>query len=185
MRVILSCMDYRLTEEIMKRMDQNTIVLRNAGANVNEFKDILKSLNPDEVVYLPHTDCAAMKLVFSSVKQGEQVSPKIESSLVSQFRGRNFNDLKELEELNHRLGLEIIKQVVPKAKVTSELIDVSKIKWPERKAEVYVLKSTTKYANDAIGRYVIQSMNRQSIEADLEIANKLNLKVVKDELSNA
>ncbi|MCI2414041.1 MAG: carbonic anhydrase [Candidatus Aramenus sp.] len=185
MRVILSCMDYRLTEEIMKRMDQNTIVLRNAGANVNEFKDILKSLNPDEVVYLPHTDCAAMKLVLSSVKQGEEVTPKIESSLVSQFRGRQFNDLKELEELNHKLGLEAVKQVVPKAKVISELIDVNKLKWPERKPVVYLLKSTSKYTNDMIGGYVIQSMNKTSVEADLEIASKLNLKVVKDEFSNA
>jgi carbonic anhydrase len=183
-RVIVSCMDYRLSEEILKRAGNDALILRNAGANVNGLKEALRSLGDqvDEVIYLPHTDCAALKLVYSAIKEGKQVDPEIEEKLVRQFRDKNFQSLQDLEKINAELGESTLKAVFPKAKVTTQLIDVTKIKIPERKPKYYLLKPQSRYSGDVIGAYVIQAPDRSHVTADIKIAESLNLKLEKSEI---
>jgi carbonic anhydrase len=175
-------MDYRLTEEVIKRaQEENSLIIRNAGANVFEIRDTLKKLNPEKIIYLPHTDCAAMKLTYSVLKNGEKVTPLVSKNLISVFKDRNFNSTKELEEINAKVNEEMIREILPNAKIIKELVDVSKIKWPERKAKVYVLKADKKYDNNIIGYYIIQAITKEDILADLEIADKLGLKIEKSD----
>lgn len=181
-RLIISCMDYRLSQEIMNRVQsKDDIVIRNAGANVYELKDKLKGIKVDEVVFLPHTDCAALKLVYSVIKEGKEVDKEIEEKLVSQFRGKNFTSLQELERLNAKVGEEILKEIFPK--VVTELIDVSKIRPPQRKPKYYLLKPHTRYDDEIIGAYVIQAFSKEDVTADIKIAEGLGLKLERSELT--
>ncbi|MCQ4385038.1 MAG: hypothetical protein NO115_03550 [Sulfolobales archaeon] len=70
----------------------------------------------------------------------------------------------------------------PKAKVTTQLIDVTKIKIPERKPKYYLLKPQSRYSGDVIGAYVIQAPDRSHVTADIKIAESLNLKLEKSEI---
>lgn len=161
-------MDYRLSQEVMNRVkSENDIVIRNVGANK------LKGINVDEVIFLPHTDCAAMKLVNSAIKDGKDVDKEIEEKLVSQFRGKVFSSLQELEKL---------KEIFPNAKITTELIDVNKIKIPQKKTKYYLLKPQTRYNEEIIGSYVIQAFSKEDVTADIKIAESLGLKLEKSEL---
>ena len=183
MRLIISCMDYRLSEEVMKRVkEEGDLIIRNAGANIYELKDTLKNLNVDEVIFLPHTDCAAMKLVNSTIKDGKEVDKEIEEKLVSQFRDKNFNSLQELEKLNAEIGEKILKEIFPNARIITELIDVNKIKIPQKKTRYYLLKPQTRYDGEIIGSYVIQSFSKGDVTADIKIAESLGLKLEKSEL---
>ncbi|BBG23727.1 carbonic anhydrase [Sulfuracidifex tepidarius] len=178
MKVVLSCMDYRLTEEVMKKMGEGVMVIRNAGANVNAVKETLRKLSPEEVIFMPHTDCAAMKLVKGVLTGEKTVDKEVEEKLVSQFKGKDVNDL---DKVNAMLGEKLLKEILPNAKVTTELIDVGKIKWPERKAVYYLLKSSSKYENDMIGGYMLQAPSKEDLNADVKIADSLGLKLQKSE----
>ncbi len=178
MKVVLSCMDYRLTEEVMKEIGDNVLVIRNAGANVNAVKETLKKLNPEEVIFMPHTDCAAMKLV-KRVLSGEKVDSEVEDKLVSQFKGK---DAEDLDRVNAELGEKLLKEVLPNAKVITNLVDVGRIKWPERKAVYYILKSSSSYDEDMLGGYILQAPSRDDLSADVKIAESLGLKLQKSEL---
>ncbi|AEE94539.1 carbonic anhydrase [Acidianus hospitalis] len=182
-RLIISCMDYRLSQEVMNRVkDENDIIIRNAGANIYELKDRLKGINADEVVFLPHTDCAAMKLVNSAIKDGKDVDKEIDEKLVAQFRGKEFSSLQELEKLNAEIGEKMLKEIFPNAKITTELIDVNKIKIPQKKTRYYLLKPQTRYNDEIIGSYVIQAFDKEDVTADIKIAESLGLKLEKSEL---
>ena len=178
MKVVLSCMDYRLTEEIMKKMGEGVLVIRNAGANVNAVKEALKMLKPEEVIFMPHTDCAAMKLVKSVITGEKNVDIEVEEKLVSQFKGK---DVKDLDRINAQVGEKLIKEVLPNAKVTTELVDVSKIKWPERKTVYFLLKSQSEYEKDMVGGYILQAPSKEDLSADVKIAESLGLKLQKSE----
>ncbi|BDC17268.1 carbonic anhydrase [Acidianus sp. HS-5] len=177
-------MDYRLSEEVMKSVkEEGDLIIRNAGANVYELKDTLKELKLDEVVFLPHTDCAAMKLVNSTIKDGKEVDEEIEEKLVSQFRNINFSSLQELEKSNAEIGEKILKEIFPNAKITTELIDVNKIRIPQKKTKYYLLKPQTRYNDNIIGSYVIQSFKKEDVTADIKIAESLGLKLEKSEFN--
>lgn len=184
MRLIISCMDYRLSEEVMKRIkeDGKTLIIRNAGANLYSIKDVISGLNVDEVVFLPHTDCAAMKLVYSTIKEGKEVDKEVEEKLVSQFRNFTFSSLQELEKLNAVTGEKTLKEILPSAKITTELIDVNKIRIPQKKTRYYLLKPCTLYNEEIIGSYVIQAFSKDNVSADIKIAESLGLKLEKSEL---
>ena len=172
-------MDYRLTEEILKRADKDTLIFRNAGANVKEFIERLKEIKPDEVIYLPHTDCAAMKLVFNVIKKGEKVSDIVKEKLVSTFYDQKFETLEELEVLNAKLNEEMLKKEVTQ-NVKTELIDVKKIQWPQKKAEVYFYPVTSR-PTDKIGAYILQSVSIEDVKADIDVArNNLGFKDIYD-----
>ena len=176
-RVLISCMDYRLTEEIQKEADSNTLIFRNAGANVKEFIERLKEIKPDEIIYLPHTDCAAMKLVFNVIKKGDKVSNEVEEKLVSQFTNKKFDSLEELERLNASLNEEILKQITPNVK--TRLIDVSQLKWPNKITKVYFYKPNQRAKE--IGAYILQSTLIEDVHADIIIAREnLGFKEVYD-----
>jgi len=176
-KVLISCMDYRLTEEIQKEADSNTLIFRNAGANVKEFIERLKEIKPDEIVYLPHTDCAAMKLVFNVVKKGDKVSNEVKENLVSQFTGKKFDSLEELERLNASLNEEMLKQITPNVK--TRLVDVNQLKWPNKMAKVYFYQPDQRAKE--IGAYILQSTSIKDVHADILIATQnLGFKEVYD-----
>ncbi|AWR97480.1 carbonic anhydrase [Acidianus sulfidivorans JP7] len=182
-KLIISCMDYRLSEEILKRADNNTLIIRNAGANVFELKDKLRNMKDiGEVIFLPHTDCAAMKLVNSILKEGKNVDNEITEKLVKPFENASFNNLQELEKLNLELQYNILKDIFPNAKIEAELIDINKLNIPKRNPIYYLLKPESRYSKEMIGSYIIQSFDKESVSADLKIADILNLKMAKSEL---
>ncbi|WP_338598149.1 carbonic anhydrase [Sulfolobus tengchongensis] len=133
MRLIISCMDRRLNSYIRKNYP-NAVVIRNAGANVNSLINTLEKYknNVDEVVLLPHTDCGAMKVVFSSLKEGKKLTSIVEESLVNQFSSKRFDSLSDLERLNLEIQSERLIRIFGN-KVKAELIDVNKIDVPPTK----------------------------------------------------
>jgi carbonic anhydrase len=171
-------MDYRLTEEIQKRADNSTLIFRNAGANVKEFIYRLREIKPDEIIYLPHTDCAAMRLVFNVIKHGDTVNEEVENKLVEQFRKAKFETLEELERrINISVNEEMLKRITNRIK--TELIDVSKLKWPNRIAKVYFYLPSARVKE--VGAYILQSFSIVDVSADIYIAKeKLGLKEVYD-----
>ncbi|BFH73754.1 hypothetical protein SJAV_16980 [Sulfurisphaera javensis] len=176
-KVIISCMDYRLTEEIHKRANEDTLIFRNAGANVKEFLERLKEIKPDEIIYLPHTDCAAMKLVYNVIKQCDKVNQEVDEKLISQFKDKKFESLEELERLNAKINEEMLKQITPNIK--TELIDVKKIQWPNKIAKVYFYPPNARPKE--IGAYILQSNSINDVNADIYIAKeKLGFKEVYD-----
>lgn len=182
-KLIISCMDYRLSEEILKKIDQNTIILRNAGANVYELREVLTTYTGvEEVIYLPHTDCAAIKLVNAVLKEGKKADNVIMEKLVKPFEGTTFSSIQELEKINAELQAKYLKEIFPKSKIITELIDVTKIKIPERKPVYCLLKSETKYNKEMIGAYIIQAPKKELVIADIKIAEQLSLKQAKSEL---
>lgn len=100
-------MDYRLSEEVLKRADQNTVIIRNAGANVYELKEALSAYKDiGEVIYMPHNDCAAMKLVYSVIKEGKKIDREIMQKLISPFKNTNFTLYKIWKGLMQKFNQE-------------------------------------------------------------------------------
>ena len=180
MRVVISCMDYRLTEEVMREVKEGTLVFRNAGANVAGLEGELRLLRDvDEVIYMPHSDCAAMKLVLAVLQGRDRLEKREYDHLVKQFEGRNYGSLEELERENALQGLRRLMEIFPNARITLRFIDVSRIRWPERKAKVCITTPDRKLPNDVVGMYVLSAMSRETIEPDLKIAQeKLNLREI-------
>lgn len=182
MRLVISCMDYRLSEEIAKRAREGDLILRTAGANVNGLRRYLSGLDVEEVLYLPHTDCAALKLVYSAIKEGRPVDPAVEEALVSLYRGREFSTMEELERIHVELQTSILKSLFPRAKVSVEIIDVSKVKPLQRKPVYHLLKPSSRYDQEALGAYIIQAPKREDVEADIKIAESLGLRPGRSEI---
>lgn len=75
-----------------------------------------------------------------------------------------------------------MKEILPNAKIKTELIDVAKIKIPERKLVYYLLKPESRYDKNVIGAYVIQGPKKEMFTADLKIAEQLDLRQASSEL---
>ena len=171
-------MDYRLTEEVMKEVKEGTLVFRNAGANVAGLEKELRELKDvDEVIYMPHNDCAAMKLTLA-VLQGKDTLDKREyDHLIKQFEGKKFDSLADLERENAIQGVRKLMEIFPNARITLRFVDVNKIKWPEKKAKVCITTPDKKPTSDVVGMYVLSANRKETVEPDLKIAQeKLNLK---------
>ncbi|ACB39316.1 carbonic anhydrase [Pyrobaculum neutrophilum] len=175
MRLVITCMDYRLSEEVLRRVGPGDLVVRTAGANVRGVARSLAGLPVQEVLYLPHTDCAALKLVYSALSQGQPADPLVEEALVSQYRGRRPADLEELERLHVETQVAILRTLFPHARITVETIDVSKIRWPPRKPVYHLLKPQSRYTQDMIGAYIIQAFRREDVQPDIKVAQTLGL----------
>ncbi|ACP47329.1 carbonic anhydrase [Sulfolobus islandicus Y.N.15.51] len=130
MKLVVSCMDRRLNSYLKKKYP-DAIVIRNAGANVNSLLITFEKYKDrvDDVILLPHTDCGAMKVVYSSLKEGKKITSLVEEKLVSQFSSKKFSSLSELERLNMEIQKENLKRIFGD-KVRTELIDVNKIEIP-------------------------------------------------------
>ena len=178
MRIIISCMDYRLTEEVMKEVKDGTLVFRNAGANVAGLEKELRELKDvEEVIYMPHNDCAAMKLTLAVLQGKDTLDRREYEHLVKQFEGKRFDNLAELEKENALQGVKKLMEIFPNARITLRFIDVNKIKWPEKKAKVCITTPDKKLSNEVVGMYVLSAMKKETVEPDLKIAQeKLNLK---------
>ncbi|WP_052349428.1 carbonic anhydrase [Candidatus Acidianus copahuensis] len=182
-KLVISCMDYRLTQTIRERSEkEDAYVFRNAGANVNGLRKALSQIDAEEVIFMPHNDCAAMKLVYRVIKEGIKVEDEIMKSLIDQFNSIKFSTTNELEKENVKIQAKILSEIFPKSKITIEFIDVNSLKWPERKPEVQLLRYNTKYEEEINGTYIIQSNSKESVIPDIQIANLLGLKIIKDEL---
>ncbi|MEM3939702.1 MAG: carbonic anhydrase [Saccharolobus sp.] len=130
MRLVISCMDRRLNNYLKKNYE-HSIIIRNAGANINSLQKTLEKYKDiaDEVVVLPHTDCGAMKVVYSSLVEGKKLTELVENKLSSQFVGKQFSSLSDLERLNLSIQKENAMKIFGN-KVRAELIDINKIDIP-------------------------------------------------------
>ncbi|AHC51549.1 carbonic anhydrase [Sulfolobus acidocaldarius SUSAZ] len=171
MKLVISCMDRRLNRYLAENFN-DSIVIRNAGANVNSLRTTLVTYKNliDEVVLLPHTDCGAMKVVYSNIVEGKKApSTAVEDKLIKQFTKMKFSSLSELERLNLKLQEENLRKIfsVP---VRAELIDVNKISFEQSKEpfSVYVT-SPGKPIDLSSGVYIISS-DESEVWDSLDIA---------------
>lgn len=184
MKLVISCMDRRLNAYLKKNYG-DAIVVRNAGANLKSLQKTLEKYkySATEVIILPHTDCGAMKVVYSSLKEGKKITSLVEENLVSQFTNSEFNSLTELERLNLKIQIENARRIFGD-KVKGELIDINKIEIPPSKEpySVYVTGPSLPLNIDS-NTYVI-SADKSDIWDSLDIAvygMKINKILVSDE----
>ncbi|MGC8648991.1 MAG: hypothetical protein ACP5UN_02110 [Candidatus Micrarchaeia archaeon] len=187
----MSCMDWRLNNIIDEEADDDTIILRNAGANILSLKfsirEILNSNNITEIKLLTHTDCGAMKLVYNAIKNTQQVSKIIKENLVLQFEDKNFQNINELEEINERLQFETLKSISKDITIIPKLIDLSRYNFSNKNDKhdlAFTLPNKINYKNlctkinfDEHETYFIHSINFDEVKHDMEIATTyLNIK---------
>ncbi|WP_231961140.1 MULTISPECIES: carbonic anhydrase [Sulfolobaceae] len=185
MRLVISCMDRRLNH-FLRENYSDSIVVRNAGANMLSLSKTLEKYKNmiDEVIVLPHTDCGAMKVVFSSIKEGKKITSIVEDKLVNQFRDKAFNTLSELERLNLEVQTENAKKIFVNKPIKSEIIDINKIKIPasNQPYSIYVTTPTTPL--DLSSSTYVVSAETNDIWDSLDIAiyvMKINNVIVKDD----
>jgi hypothetical protein len=181
MEIIISCMDRRLHGKLDAFNDGETFFLRNAGANVFGLKETLRQLvnsnNISAIKVMPHTDCGAMKLVSSVIKDGAKVDAEIDKMLVEQFKHMKFSSRDELERANLEIQLKHLKDMFPGINVAGDLIDIKDI---EDKAKghshvLYIAKPSTKPYSEIIeenpfNTYVVQALSREELYPDIKIA---------------
>ncbi len=164
MDLLISCMDYRLSKYLEYKAD---LIIRNAGGLVNDIIEKINLLKPDRILYMPHRDCAAMKLAKRILNNEIAVNNDIYNYLAATFK-----NAENLEEYNYEYGLSMLKKNFNN--VTGELIDTKSIDWPERKPYYKILNSYDKY-NNLNGYYIIQAPDISWIEKDIKIAEILGL----------
>ncbi|MEM0086879.1 MAG: carbonic anhydrase [Candidatus Micrarchaeaceae archaeon] len=178
----ISCMDRRLNEISESHNDGNTVFLRNAGANASALKKTIKEIKGrfdlGRVVIAPHSDCGAMKVIYTSIKEGKETSSEIYKSLVRQFENAKFSSIQELEQINAEVQKKSLEKIVGKD-ASEEFIDLERISIPKEKSEhvlIVLAPSKTKYSSifarlglDPYSTYVIQG-SQSEIGADIEIA---------------
>ncbi|MCL4374075.1 MAG: hypothetical protein M1360_04210 [Candidatus Marsarchaeota archaeon] len=185
----ISCMDRRLNSILDKENNGNTVMLRNAGANASALRDSIKDIisgNIGKIKLMAHSDCGAMKVVHSALKEGVKTSDYVYQNLVKQFDGKPFGTRKELEELNEKLQMEELKAISNGIEVESNFVDLSKYHFEEPNAliAVFTYHSTDKYEDlckraglDTEATYFIQASSIEEVYSDIEIAvTKLSIK---------
>ncbi|MGC8648570.1 MAG: carbonic anhydrase [Candidatus Micrarchaeia archaeon] len=188
-KLVISCMDRRLNKILDKENDGNTIMLRNAGANANGLYGSIKRAIENDVStikLMAHSDCGAMKVVYNSIKEGAEASEEIDSTLISQFEGKQFSTRNELESLNEALQTEELEKISNGVEIEKSFVDLSKYTFNEPKEHVaaFVHPSSEKYEEickkAGLGvddTYFIQAESIEEVYADLEIAiTKLGIK---------
>lgn len=142
-RVVISCMDRRLHEYLDRYHDNNTIFLRNAGANVSamvdQIREIEEKMGIDEAIVMPHTDCAAMKLVKNSYDTGN-VDKEL-GVLLDQFKDVKGGTVEEVETLNLQIQEEKLRNILGSSKAKSQLINMREAYKGDYKGELRALFS--------------------------------------------
>ncbi|MGC8669529.1 MAG: carbonic anhydrase [Candidatus Micrarchaeia archaeon] len=190
--LLISCMDRRLNSIIDKQNNQSTIILRNAGANVeglsNSITSMLNAHNISKIILMPHTDCGAMKVVYGAIKNGIKPSNEIYDRLVKQFVKSSFSNLEELEEINRHMQNESLSKISRGIKIEEQYIDL-KNQNPEENEEhilVFTYPSGKKYEDicKSLGVkisnvYFIHASSIEEVQPDIDIAiNNLHIKKV-------
>ena len=162
--IILACMDRRLNEEVDELNRGDAVVLRNAGANVSmaekELREALGTYpNVSKIILVPHLDCGAMGLVSSTILEKQQADPRVYTDLIAQFNGK-FKTRKDLEEnVNPRLQLDELKDIVSNKSIIIEVkrLDPASMKLPpdDHPHSLVVVKPSQSHY-----RYLFYDINR-------------------------
>jgi len=121
--LIVTCMDRRLVEKIKGFDNDDTIIVSNAGANVQGMKITFYALASDntfdEVRVITHEDCRALQIVSDHYFKNKRTSSNIYTHIVRQFEGRVSNESEILKEYNN-IQREKIYSIFPRATVVTE-----------------------------------------------------------------
>jgi len=131
-RIVLACMDCRMNGILEEDYgDDDTVIVRNAGANVAGLKgtlrELVKSNGVEEIRIIPHTDCGAMKAVVLRLKDNDsRIDDSTFDTLVGQFELlykegeiENNEDVEEFSpEIQRKSAAGMCKRV------TSELVEL-------------------------------------------------------------
>ncbi|MDG7034961.1 MAG: hypothetical protein JRM78_01925 [Nitrososphaerota archaeon] len=192
MSLIISCMDYRIQDAIDSVINDNEkfVIMRNGGANVkgltNSIVRIIKQGNVKRIKLMPHSDCAAMKIVYSTLRENKGCDAVIYENLVEQFNGENFNSLKELEIVNKARQYDSTKNLLEEndigkgIQIESSFVNTETLRYHQKNGSfVLSFPISAKYHSlfnriDKIrGSYFLHSLDIEDLAADLVIANKL------------
>lgn len=131
--LVICCMDRRLND-FLENNYSNSLVLRNAGANVAPLipmiKQAVRDKGIDTITLMTHDDCGAMGKTFEVIKKGAEAPEELNDELINQFRSLNFETRSQLEEKNTELQLERLKKEFPNIKIQAKPIKMSEIKVP-------------------------------------------------------
>ncbi len=187
MEILISCMDRRLNAYLDSLNSGNTILLRNAGANVSGLSYTLSELLRDEniksIKVVTHTDCGAMKTVSKVLKGELKLSEIATNTLVKKFTDAGTKDPRELENINTQIQKSELEKISKERgiKGSVELLDISKIDMPKEQGEhkmALMNPSSLKYGQilnkeEMFNTYVIQSKSLEEKMVDIEIATKV------------
>ena len=110
-----------------------------------------------------------MKVVYSSLVEGKKLTELVENKLSSQFVGKQFSSLSDLERLNLSIQKENAMKIFGN-KVRAELIDINKIDiLPTNQPYMVYLTNPSKPIELESNIYVI-SANEDDIWDSLDIA---------------
>jgi hypothetical protein len=116
--------------------DKDTVIIRNAGANVEGLRgtlqDAVERYGATEIHVLPHEDCGAMKAVVMKLRDNDpRIDDEMFDSLVRQFRRKydegSIKDNWDAEKINLKIQCANAAGVLKGAEVTSRLIDSEEI----------------------------------------------------------
>jgi len=156
-------MDRRLNKYLEDNyFDENTIFIRNAGANISSLKDTLARIplnEVQEIIIVTHTDCGAMKVVSNFLNLGSY--PKILEPLISPFIHLKGASQEKLENINLEIQINLIKRLT-NVKVTGEIVDVKKLNIPQVSQTSLLLtrpnnKRYSNYIQNLFSTYVSQT----------------------------
>lgn len=209
-KLIVSCMDRRLNNELDREADDDTVFLRNAGANiagmVDSIKRYVKESGIDSVTIRTHTDCGAMKFVKAALAKELKPSAENYSRLVRQFEG---SDVGNLDDANTDVQLSAMYNLAVEddldVGVDGSMIDLSKLQLNadgRHVLSVILGKQKVRYADvsEQMGvgpndSYFLQAPAFDELLPDIDIAvSVLNLSdirfisvdgAMKDEISRA
>ena len=185
-KIIVSCMDCRLNSKFENENEEGTVLVRNAGGNVNGVERTLRYMIENsgvrELHIATHTDCGAMKYVLG-VLNGKSGENGLNSALVDQFRNSGAKDLADLEKTNEKVQRANAERLFSgNVNVTSELIDISKFATAKHDGEHVLVVTRSSGGNyekiakalgeEASNCYFIQAESAEEVVPDFAIAVK-------------
>jgi|GEM_PF-439490 len=181
--LLISCMDHRLNGFIDQLSSAQTILVRNAGANIFSIKESIKFLIDNneisKIILSTHNDCGAMKVVFNSIKNKKNPNDDIYNKLVKQFEKRSFNTIEELEKINTEIQLDELEKIAKGIKIEVKTIDLSNYKSNSNEEHKLVYSFPDAYNYEELSKklgineneiYFIHANHFDEIKHDLDIA---------------
>ncbi len=179
-KIVVSCMDYRINP-ILEGLFSNfpeIQTIRTAGGRLNRsLLEEINSLDPREVVWMPHTDCGALKFAHSQIN-GQSIFPM--HPITKQTAGILKSALRDHTDDTRRTNLDhFVSTLVSQGEIrlrerfqhsnfSAELVDVSGMGKHGHLENILIVSEDTKLPPSILISNATNAMRRNSADFDPE-----------------